>query len=117
MKYAIAGSRTVHDEALIYRLLDYHRKNISEIITGGAIGVDKIAEKWAKERGVRCTIIRPTNPAIKYDYLKRNEKIVENADCLIAFWDGKSKGTYYTINYAKKIGKKCEYHLIHKLNG
>ena len=37
--------------------------------------------------------------------LIRNKLIVENCDCLIAFWDGVSRGTKYTIDYATKMGK------------
>ena len=37
--------------------------------------------------------------------LKRNEQIIEYADCIIAFWDGSSKGTKYVIDRAEKIGK------------
>ena len=37
---------------------------------------------------------------------KRNVRIVEAADLVIAFWDGESKGTKHTINIAEKMGKK-----------
>jgi len=30
---------------------------------------------------------------------------VEECDCLIAFWDGKSRGTEFTLDYAKQLGK------------
>lgn len=36
----------------------------------------------------------------------RNKEIVDYADRIIAFWDGKSKGTEQVINYTRKIGKK-----------
>jgi len=38
----------------------------------------------------------------------RNKVIVDYADKIIAFWDGKSKGTLSVIEYAKKTGKPCE---------
>lgn len=37
----------------------------------------------------------------------RNRRIVEYADRVIAFWDGKSKGTKMVIEYAEKVGKEC----------
>jgi len=37
--------------------------------------------------------------------LVRNKLIVEECDCLIAFWDGTSRGTKYTIDYAHQLGK------------
>ena len=39
--------------------------------------------------------------------LKRNESIVEYADAVLAFWDGRSRGTAYVIEYCKKTGKPC----------
>ena len=33
---------------------------------------------------------------------KRNEEMARNADALIAFWDGKSRGTKHMIDLAKK---------------
>ena len=37
--------------------------------------------------------------------LIRNEKIVENSSVIVAFWDGESKGTFHTIQLAKKFNK------------
>jgi len=34
--------------------------------------------------------------------------MVEIADRIIAFWDGKSRGTASVIEYAKEIGKPIE---------
>ena len=38
----------------------------------------------------------------------RNTDIVKNSDMIIAFWDGKSKGTKHTIGLAQKMGKECK---------
>ena len=38
----------------------------------------------------------------------RNKTIVEYADKIVAFWDGKSKGTLSVIKYAEKMGKPCK---------
>ena len=37
--------------------------------------------------------------------LVRNKLIVDNCDCVLAFWDGTSRGTKYTLDYAEKLGK------------
>ena len=37
--------------------------------------------------------------------LERNKLIVEECDCVLAFWDGKSRGTKFTLDYAKRLGK------------
>jgi len=76
------------------------------IISGGARGVDVIAAETARERGMKLIEIRP-------DYkgkggrapLDRNDQIVDLCDFVVAFWNGKSSGTAYTINRAKKLGK------------
>lgn len=46
--------------------------------------------------------------------LKRNEILVEMADKILVIWDGKSKGTNYTINYAKKLNKDIYVIIIQK---
>ena len=56
----------------------------------------------------------------KPDYIKygqraplvRNRWIVEGADQVLAFWDGKSRGTMHTVEYAKKLGKPVRIVLI-----
>ena len=37
----------------------------------------------------------------------RNKQIVDYADEVVAFWDGKSKGTLSVIKYCEKTGKRC----------
>jgi len=81
------------------------KERIEFLITGGAIGIDKLAESTAKEYGIPVKVIRPDNPSIKYHYILRNYKIVNEADKVYAFWDGKSAGTRSVINYARKINK------------
>ena len=44
--------------------------------------------------------------------LIRNKLIVEECDCLIAFWDGKSRGTKYTLDLAEKMGKPTKIVMI-----
>ena len=64
--------------------------------------------EYAKQKGLALTEFLP-----EYDRygraapIVRNKQIVDYADAVIAFWDGKSKGTQSVISYAKKIGKEC----------
>lgn len=103
MKIAIIGSRSLIN-AEISR---YIPGNVTEIISGGAIGIDTLAEKVADERRISKSIIRPEYDKYgKKAPLIRNKEIVERADYIIAFWDGKSRGTKFTIDYAKKLNKK-----------
>ena len=42
----------------------------------------------------------------KYLPIKRNDEIIEYADIVYAFWNGKSRGTKYVIENCKKKGKQ-----------
>ena len=77
------------------------------IISGGANGADTLAEMFADKFGCPILIIRPDWDAYgKRAGFLRNEEIVNEADVVLAFWDGESKGTKHTINLTKKAGKK-----------
>ena len=103
MKVAIIGSRSL----VGVEISKYIPENVREIISGGAIGIDTLAEKVADERRISKSIIRPEYDKYgKKAPLIRNKEIVERADFVIAFWDGKSRGTKFTIDYAKKLNKK-----------
>lgn len=105
MKVAIVGSRSL----INVEISKYIPENVTEIISGGAIGIDTLAEEVTDKRKISKSIIRP-----EYDKygrkapLIRNKEIVERAELVIAFWDGKSRGTKFTIDYAKKLNKKIK---------
>lgn len=80
----------------------YKSKEV-EIVSGGARGADKLGERYAKGHNLRLKIF----PADWDKYGKRagyirNTEMAEYANCLIAFWDGKSKGTAHMIDLAPK---------------
>lgn len=79
-----------------------------ELISGGAMGVDKEVEKFAFSNKIPLEIIRPITPSDKFSYLLRNVEIITKADRIIVFWDGKSNGTRFVINYAKSRHKDIE---------
>lgn len=107
MKTAVIGSRGFINYALLKQTLD--RYSISEIISGGAIGADQMAEQYALEKGIPTLIFKPDYTKFgKSAPLIRNKDIVDSAERVIAFWDGKSRGTAYTISYAQKQGKKVD---------
>ena len=108
MKLAVIGSRSLQDVILD----QYISKEVQEIVSGGARGVDSCAAEYAKRNGLKLIEFFPLYE--KYGYaapIIRNRKIVDYADKVIAFWDGKSKGTLSVIQYAQKTGKACE--IIH----
>ena len=79
---------------------------IDTIISGGAKGADKLAEKYALERGIPVTVHEPDWDlhGRSAGYI-RNKLIVQDADEIIAFWDRHSKGTKHTIDIAEKANK------------
>ena len=111
MKCAIVGSRSITCYPIVEAFLDsyfsYNNINIDLIVSGGAIGVDTLAEKYAKEKNIPTFIIKPEwDKYGKSAGFVRNRKIIESADLVIAFWDGKSKGTQNSLDIAKELHKK-----------
>jgi predicted Rossmann fold nucleotide-binding protein DprA/Smf involved in DNA uptake len=105
MKIAVVGSRDFDD----FEMLEVELKKYipDEIISGGAKEADALAEKYAKKHNIPIKIFKPDWRKYKRGAgLVRNKQIVENADIVVAFWDGASKGTKFTIDYAKKLNKE-----------
>lgn len=104
MKYAIVGSRNFNDyELLKTKLSEY---DITYIVSGGASGADSLAEKYAKEFDIPIFIYYPEWERYgKKAGFVRNKLIVDASDVIIAFWDGISRGTSSTINYANQVKK------------
>jgi len=103
MKVAVIGSRTYTDQAKVQfaldRMLKKHPK--LELISGGARGADTFAQQWALYNGVKFTLVLPIDAKRKITYLYRDVEIVTMADEVIAFWNGLSPGTRFTVEYAK----------------
>ena len=102
MKVAIVGTRTYPD-------LEQVRKYVRDlspddiIVSGGAKGVDETAEGEARKLGMEVIFVPAEwNKYGKRAGLMRNDIIVGMADCVVAFWDGVSRGTKYTIDKAKE---------------
>ena len=102
MRVAVIGSRNL----TVDNLSKFLPVNTTEIVSGGARGIDTCARRFAVENSIPLVEFLP-----KYEIygkrapLVRNTQIVEYADMVVAFWNGKSKGTMFTVNYAKKHGK------------
>ena len=105
MKVAVVGSRSITNISLE----DYIGKEVTEIVSGGAVGVDTLAAEYARAHGLRLTEILPQYERYgRAAPIKRNKEIVDYADKVLVFWNGSSKGTLSVINYAKKCEKPCE---------
>lgn len=108
MKLAIIGSRTFSNYEFLAQKLDHFKltNKIDLIISGGARGADFLSEKWAKENNIETLIFYPNWKKYgKSAGFIRNVDICNAADYVIAFWDGKSKGTQHSINICKKLKK------------
>ena len=104
MKIAIVGSRSVAKVDVVPYVLDG-----DEIVSGGAMGVDRCAAAYAREHGIKLTEFLPEYKRYgRAAPIVRNQEIVDYADKIIVFGDGASKGTLSVIKYAQKNGKTCE---------
>jgi predicted Rossmann fold nucleotide-binding protein DprA/Smf involved in DNA uptake len=102
MKLAIVGSRNISG----VNIEEYLPGGIEEIVSGGARGIDSVAAAYAKAHGIKLVEFLPDYK--KYGRvapLRRNDEIADYADEVIAFWDGVSSGTKYTVEAFKKRGK------------
>lgn len=101
---AVVGSRSFNDYPLLRKTLGFYE--IKEIISGGAIGADSLAKRYAQEHNINIKEIKPLWDVHKKSagYL-RNVQIVDACDEVIAFWDGTSKGTGHTIEIAQSKNK------------
>lgn len=109
VKTAVIGSRNL----IIEDIGKYIPENTTELLSGGARGVDTCVRIYAKERGIKLTEILPEYE--KYGRaapIKRNVGIIEKADTVVALWNGKSKGTEFVINYCKKHNKTIKIYVI-----
>lgn len=105
MKILICGSRGINPD--IEDVVNRAGFEVTEVITGGARGVDKAAELWAKSKGIPCTVYLPDWDQFgKSAGMRRNIEMVLAADAVIAVWDMQSNGTKHSIDYAKKCGKE-----------
>jgi len=108
MQVIIAGSREIRWLSPVVRAIRESGFRVTTVVTGGARGVDKFAEKWAKHNGINLVVIEAN--WTKYGLsagMVRNKQMVDllvgapSPAGLIAVWDGVSTGTKDIIDYAK----------------
>lgn len=110
-RVVIGGCRDYENYEVFCKYVDIYLSRIGKenkivIVSGHCSGVDVMAERYAKENGYAVEIY----PADWKKYgraagPKRNKLMVETADYVIAFWDGRSRGTKSLIDYAVKLKK------------
>ena len=111
MKVVIAGSRTFIDYAVLRERCDIilDGEDVEAILCGECRGADMMGKDYALERGIDVE----SYPADWKKYGRaagaiRNKQMAQNADLLIAFWDGKSKGTKMMIQFMQLKGGRVE---------
>lgn len=105
MRLAVIGSRNWQDDRLVAAVLDTYVGRVKCVVSGGADGPDKMGVRWARRQGIDTKVFEPDHKNRKHAFHHRNRLIAEDCDELIAFWDGRSSGTRYTIDYARRLGK------------
>jgi hypothetical protein len=109
IKLAVVGSRDIDDYKLVEREINkimVSGCNVVEIISGGAKGVDTLAEKYASEHSIKMTPLKPDWSKGLGAGIERNADIINACDVVLAIWDGVSSGTRSSIKLAKLKNKK-----------
>ena len=106
-KLIIAGSRTFNNYALLKEKTNMllNGRKPDAIVCGEAKGADLLGRRYAEENNIPID----SYPALwatqgKQAGYIRNERMAENANALLAFWDGESAGTKHMIETAKRKG-------------
>jgi len=113
MKLIVAGSRSITHHGTLARAIESTKIKPTKIIIGNAKGVDTLAENYAAIKEIPCEIVdapwdlygRPAGHV-------RNERITNDADALLAIWDGQSNGTKELITMMNKKNKTVFLYLV-----
>lgn len=110
LKVIIAGSRDFNDYELLKTKVDNilsQKKKTHKIyiLSGKARGADSLGERYAAEHSLEVLSFPADWDTFgKRAGVKRNAEMANEADALIAFWDGESHGTKHMIDIATKKG-------------
>lgn len=116
LRVIIAGSRTInadHPRALeaLHVVVVASGFDIGCVVSGGARGADDLGERYARWRGLSLQVYPADWKTLgKRAGPIRNEQMAENADALIALWDGDSPGTRHMIETARTRGLLVHVH-------
>lgn len=104
----IAGSRSIRDFGMVCRAIEASGFSVAEVVSGGAYGVDCLAERYARLHRIPVRRFLPDWSRFgRSAGPRRNQQMVDyagEAGQLIAVWDGRSRGTQHTIQMAQASG-------------
>ena len=105
MRIGIVGSRDYPDLNEVLEYVSSLPKD-TVVVSGGAKGVDSVAEEEARRLGLKVVVHRAQwDKHGKSAGVIRNKVLVNDCDKVVAFWDDDSVGTKNTISLASKAGK------------
>ena len=117
IKIVIAGCRDYNNypeaKAYLDSCITAMPENEYIILCGGCRGADMLGARYAMEKGFKVEYY----PAHWERYgksagLKRNFQMAQACDCVICFWNGKSKGTKSMIEMAKQLSKPIRIKMV-----
>lgn len=120
MRVLVSGSRSISDPALVEQAITESGFPITTLLSGGARGVDRMAEAWAERHGIPIERIKPDwKRHGRGAGFKANEALISRAEAVVAIWDGVSKGTKSVLELAKSsklyLYLSRNYHCNHSL--
>jgi hypothetical protein len=113
MRTIIAGSRSCDDFVELITAISECGFKVTSVVSGGAKGADKLGEQYAIENNLRLTVYYANwdSYGVAAGHI-RNAEMAEDAEALIALWDGVSKGTANMIANARRKKLKTHIHMI-----
>ena len=100
MKVIIAGSRDITDLRLLEKIMIDCPFNVSEVVCGGARGVDDLGRKWAGDKIPVRMFPANWDKFGKSAGYKRNTEMARYSHALVWLWDGTSKGSKHMFDIA-----------------
>lgn len=113
MRLGIIGSRRFPDLGRVALYIASLPEGTA-IVTGGASGVDATAARSARSRGLPLRTLGPSfeEAADEQMALRRNQRLIDSCDVLVAFWDGVSSGTRMTVERALDSGREVHVYVV-----
>jgi len=117
MRVIVAGSRDIVDPVAVATAIAMSGFAVTEVVSGGARGVDQLGEDWARLHGVPWRRFEPVWRRFQRRAgIVRNEQMaayaLEAGGALVAVWDGVSKGTRHMIEHARSVGLPVFVHYV-----
>lgn len=92
MRLIVAGSRTVRDAAVVAEAIAASAWAPTAVLHGASPGVDRLADAWARARGVPVEAFPPADDTDAAKHA-RNAQMAASGEALVAVWDPASADT------------------------